>query len=154
MRVSKKTDYALRALLTLTAHYGRHPIAIRELARRNGMPKRFLEQIMVEMKLQGWVGSVRGKEGGYVLTQPPDKITAGQVVRYFDGILAPIACVSANRHVPCDQEGVCQFRRLFLDVRNRIAQLMDNTTLADISCRSPVEKGEVLDLLFSNGAGI
>jgi Rrf2 family protein len=149
-----KTDYALRALLTLTAHYGRQPITIRELARRNDIPRRFLGQIMVEMKLQGWVDSIRGKQGGYILMQPPDKITAGQVMRYFDGILAPIACVSVNRHVPCAQESVCQFRRLFLDVRNRIAQLMDHTTLAEVSCRPPVEKGEVFDLLFTNGAGI
>ena len=154
MKVSMKTDYALRVLFTLVENYGRGPIPIRELARRNDVPKGFLEHIMVQMKLQGWVDSVRGKDGGYVLVQPPDKITAGQVVRYFDGILAPIACVSVSQHEPCGQEAVCRFRRLFLDVRNRVVQLMDNTTLAEIFRGLPVENNEVFDLQLMHGAGI
>jgi Rrf2 family protein len=154
MKVSMKTDYALRVLFTLVEHHGHGPIPIRELAQRNDVPKRFLEQIMLEMKLQGWVDSVMGKDGGYVLAQRPDEITAGQVVRYFDGILAPIACVSASRHEPCGQEAVCRFRRLFLDVRNQVVKLMDNTTLAEIVRGLPMENNEVFDLQLTNGAGI
>lgn len=154
MRVSMKTDYALRVLFTLVEHYGRGPISTRELARRNDVPRGFLEHIMVQMRLQGWVDSVRGKDGGYVLVQPPDQITAGQVVRCFDGILAPIACVSVSRHVPCEREAVCRFRRLFLDVRNHVVRLMDNTSLAQILHGLPVENSEVLDLQLTNGAGI
>ncbi len=154
MRVSMRTDYALRVLFTLVENYGRGPSPNRELARRNDVPRGFLEHIMVPMKLQGWVDSVRGKEGGYVLVQPPDQITAGQVVRYVDGILAPIACVSVSQHVPCEQEAVCCFRRLFLDVRNRVVQLMDHTTLAEMARGLPVRNDEVLDLQLTNGAGI
>src|SRR5476649_2187138 len=91
MWVSKKTDYALRALFTLVDHFGGIPIPIRELARRNDVPKRFLEQIMLDLKTQGGVSSVAGIRGGYVLAKTPAKITMGEVVRHFDGILAPIA---------------------------------------------------------------
>jgi len=75
MRVSKKTDYALRALFTLVEHYNRGPIPIRELARRNDVPKRFLEHIMLDLKAKGWVSSVPGLRGGYVLAKKPGQIT-------------------------------------------------------------------------------
>ena len=88
MRLSKKADYALRALFTLVEHYGGDPIPIRELARRNDVPKKFLEQIMLAMKAQGWVESNAGARGGYVLARDPRRITMGEVVRHFDGMLA------------------------------------------------------------------
>ena len=112
MRVSKKTDYALRALFTLVEHSGRGPIPIRELSRRNDVPKKFLEQILLAMKKRGWVESLPGLRGGYVLAKAPDKITMGEVVRHFDGILAPIACVSTSGYKRCSQEPLCRFRRV------------------------------------------
>ena len=115
MRISKKTDYALRALFTLVEHHGGAPIPIRELARRNDVPKRFLEQIMLALKSQGWVESTAGIRGGYVLAKDPTKITMGEVVRYFDGIIAPIDCVSVTGYQRCTQESVCRFRRVFFD---------------------------------------
>src|ERR1700690_184523 len=101
MRISMKTDYALRALFTLVEHPGGPPIPIRELARRNDVPKKFLEQIMLALKTQGWVDSVAGLRGGYVLARSPEKITMGEVVRFFDGILAPIHCVSVTGYERC-----------------------------------------------------
>lgn len=154
MKVSMKTDYALRVLFTLVEHYQRGPIPIRELARRNEVPKRFLEQIMLEMKARGWVNSTMGKQGGYVLAKSPDKITAGEVIRHFDDILAPIACVSVYQYEPCSQERVCRFRRLFLDVRNHAARLMDTATLASIFQGKPVKQEEVFNLELTSGAGI
>ena len=113
MRVSKKTDYALRALFTLVEHFGSGPIPIRELSRRNDVPKKFLEQIMLALKKCGWVDSESGLRGGYVLAKAPEKITMGEVVRHFEGILAPIACVSVRGYQRCSQEPVCRFRRVF-----------------------------------------
>jgi len=153
MRVSKKTDYALRALFTLVDHFGGAPIPIRELARRNDVPKRFLEQIMLKLKAQGWVDSVAGVRGGYVLAKSPEKITMGEVVRHFDGILAPIDCVSVTGYQRCSQEPVCRFRRVFLDARNYVAALMDQATLADISKIAPVSKQEIA-FGFMGGEGI
>src|SRR5271169_869191 len=140
MRVSKETDYALRALFTLVDHFGGTPIPIRELARRNDVPKRFLEQIMLQLKAKGWVKSTVGIRGGYVLAKNPAKITMGEVVRHFDGILAPIDCVSVTGYQRCSQESVCRFRRVFLDARNYVAGVMDKSTLADITKISPVLK--------------
>ena len=154
MRVSKKTDYALRALFTLVEHSGDAPIPIRELARRNDVPKRFLEQIMLDLKAQGWVKSEPGIRGGYVLAKKPEKITMGEILRHFDGILAPIDCVSISGYQRCSQEPVCKFRRVFLDARNYLAGLMDQATLADIAKRSPVSKREVSAPGFIGGEGI
>jgi Rrf2 family protein len=153
MWVSKRTDYALRALFTLVDHFGSTPIPIRELARRNDVPKRFLEQILLDCKTRGWVDSVAGIRGGYVLAKNPGKITMGEVVRHFDGILAPIQCVSVGGYQRCSQEPVCRFRRVFLDIRNYVAGIMDQSTLADVAKILPVSRREISDS-FAGGEGI
>lgn len=153
MQVSKKTDYALRALFTLVEHYKGRPIPIRELARRNDIPKRFLEQIMLALKARGWVDSLAGMRGGYVLAKSPSKISMGEVVRHFDGILAPIACVSLSGYKRCSQESVCRFRRVFFDIRNYVNAVMDRSTLADVAKGAPVSKQEVW-AGFIEGEGI
>jgi Rrf2 family protein len=154
VKVSKKADYALRVLFTLVEYYGEGPIPIRELARRNDVPKRFLEHIMLDLKSQGWVESLPGKAGGYVLAQRPDKIRMGQIVRYFDGLLAPINCVSASQYERCSQEPVCRFRRVFLQIRNDTTRLMDQATLASVYAGQPVRPQEVFDETLIGGAGI
>jgi Rrf2 family protein len=153
MRISKRTDYALRALFTLVEHHGGAPIPIRELARRNDVPKRFLEQIMLALKSQGWVESTAGIRGGYLLAKSPAKITLGEVVRHFDGILAPIDCVSVTGYQRCSQESVCRFRRVFFDARNYVANLMDRSTLAEVAKGLPLAKHEI-SVGFMGGEGI
>lgn len=154
MRISKRADYALRVLFTLVEENGRRPISIRELAERNDVPKRFLEHIMLDLKGQAWVDSLPGKHGGYVLARRPDEITMGQVVRYFDGLLAPINCVSIGQYEPCSQEACCRFRRVFLQIRNDTARYMDNATLASVFAQAIVQRQEVFTDTFVNGAGI
>ncbi|MFZ4777989.1 MAG: RrF2 family transcriptional regulator [Terrimicrobiaceae bacterium] len=151
MQLSMRTDYALRALFTLVEHHGGVPIPIGELARRNDVPKRFLEHIMLDLKERGWVESMPGKRGGYLLKKNPSKITMGEVVRHFDGYLAPIACVSVTDYKRCTQESVCRFRRVLLRARNMVAELMDQTTLTDVLRGAPVASAEVIGL---NGEGI
>ena len=87
-------------------------------------------------------GRDSGVRGGYILGKSPEKITMGQVVRYFDGILAPIDCVSVTGYKRCTQEPVCRFRRVFFDARNFVASLMDRSTLADISKGAPLSPRE------------
>jgi Rrf2 family protein len=146
MQLSMRTDYALRALFTLVEHHGGKPIPIIELARRNDIPKRFLEHIMLDLKERGWVESVAGKRGGYLLSKDPAGISMGEVVRHFDGYLAPIACVSVSDYRKCTQESVCRFRRVLLEARNVVARLMDTTSLADVMKGSPVSNSEVLGI--------
>jgi Rrf2 family protein len=154
MKLSRKSDYALRALFTLVEHYGQGPLSIRELAERNDVPRRFLEHIMLDMKSQKWVQSIPGREGGFILAKPPEQITMGQVVRYFDGILAPIGCVSTSAYQPCSQEAVCRFRRILLDIRNYVARLMDGATLAQVSKGAIVRSEEVFAPEFTYADGI
>ena len=153
MRVSRKADYALRALFTLVDHYGAAPIPIREIAQQNDVPKPFLEQIMLGLKVQGWVDSSPGAHGGYFLAKSPAQITMGQVLRHFDGILAPIDCVSVSGYKRCSQEPVCRFRRAFFDARNYVANLMDKATLAEVARGLPVSKAEIEEG-FTEGEGI
>ena len=142
MQLSMRTDYALRALTTLADNYGRQPVSIPELARRNDVPKRFLEHIMLDLKERGWVSSNIGKSGGYVLARRPEDITLGEVIRHLDGYLAPLACVSVTGYQCCSQERTCRFRRLMWKARNAVATLMDQTTLADVLETNPMAAHE------------
>ena len=151
MQLSMQTDYALRALFTLASHEEKRPLSIHELARRNDIPKRFLEHIMLQLKRKEWVRSTSGKFGGYHLARPPDKITMGEVVRYFDGTLAPIGCVSITDYRCCSQESICRFRRVMLEARNTVVRLMDSTTLADVLLGSPVKHWELHQGIHGEG---
>lgn len=154
MQLSMQTDYALRAIFTLVEYYGGGPIAIREIARRNDVPKRFLEHILLQLKIGGWVSSVSGKRGGYFLSKDPNDITMGEIVRYFDGYLAPLACVSVTDYKRCSQESTCRFRYVMLRSRNLVAELMDKTTLAMIFKAPLVTDREVQSLQGLGGEGI
>ena len=155
MKLSKKTDYALRAIFTLVEqHATGEPVSISDLAQANRIPKRFLEHIMLDMKSQGWVSSTAGKYGGYRLAKHPSQITMGEIVRYFDGILAPIGCVSIARYEPCKQERVCRFRRLLLNVRNAVAGMMDRATLESVFAEGIVTQKEVMHVSLMGGDGI
>lgn len=136
MKVSKKGEYALRALIDLgvAAEVGRPLIQVSELAESERIPSKFLEQIMQLLKEAGFVESRRGKYGGYRLARPAQKVTIGQVVRLIDGPLAPIGCVSqtAYEKCSCPDETHCGLRMLMLDVRNAIASILDRYSLADV----------------------
>jgi Rrf2 family protein len=108
---------------------------------------------MLGLKTQGWVDSTAGIRGGYFLAKNPAKISMGEVVRHFDGILAPIDCVSVTGYKRCSQESVCRFRRVFFDARNYVAGLMDKTTLAEVSKGLPLSKQEISGS-FIGGEGI
>jgi Rrf2 family protein len=136
MKVSKKGEYALRALIDLgiAAEVGRTLVQVSELAASERIPAKFLEQIMQLLKEAGFVESRRGKWGGYRLAVPAQKISIGQVVRLIDGPLAPIGCVSQTAYVKCScpDETHCGLRMLMLDVRNAIASILDRYSLADV----------------------
>jgi Rrf2 family protein len=154
MKLSKKADYALRVLFTLVENQERGPLSINQLAKQNDVPKRFLEHIMLRLKEQGWVASSPGRHGGYILAKAPDRITMGQVVRHFEGLMAPIGCVSVGRNEPCSQAHRCRFRRVFLEIRNLTARYLDNLTLAQIAAVEPVGDHEVFALELLAGDGI
>ena len=136
MKVSKKGEYALRALIDLgiAAEVGRSLVQVTELAESEQLPVKFLEQILQLLKEEGFVASERGKFGGYRLARPAGRIAIGQVVRLIDGPLAPIGCVSqtAYEKCSCPDETHCGLRMLMLDVRNAISGILDRHSLADV----------------------
>ena len=133
MKLTKKGEYALRALINLgiAQETGRTLVQISELAKIENMPVKFLEQILVTLKESGYLDSKRGKQGGYFLAVPMDQIRIGEVVRRLEGPLAPISCVSqtAYERCSCPDEEHCGLRMLMLDVRNAIANILDRYTL-------------------------
>ncbi|HEY0789809.1 MAG TPA: Rrf2 family transcriptional regulator [Chthoniobacterales bacterium] len=136
MKLSKRGEYALRALIDfgLAQASGRPLLQVNELASKEDLPVKFLEQILMQLKAGGYLESRRGKHGGYLLALPPQGISIGQVVRLIDGPLAPIACVSqtAYERCTCPDEEHCGLRMLMMDVRNAISDILDRFTLADV----------------------
>jgi Rrf2 family protein len=134
MKLSKRGEYGLRALQDLALRYGEGPVKSTDLAERNNIPPKFLEQIMLMLKRAQVVRSRKGPQGGYYLARPPEEISLAEVVRQLDGPLAPISCVSEIAYEPCgcpDMEA-CGLRRVMQEVRDTVAQIMERTTLADL----------------------
>jgi Rrf2 family protein len=136
MRVSKRGEYALRSLINLgiAQELGRPMVQISELAKRENIPIKFLEAILLELNKAGYLGSRRGKGGGYFIKKPMKKIKVGDIVRLIDGPLAPISCASVTAYAPCScpDEAHCGLRMLMVDVRNAIADILDRHTLDDV----------------------
>lgn len=144
MKLSKRGEYGLRAMIdlatTLQAQNGKPNggvVQIREIAERQHIPSKFLEQILLTLKNAGLLHSRMGVGGGYYLAKPASEISLGQIVRVLDGPLAPIGCVSqmAYEACGCPDERICGLRLVMLDVRNAIADILDKTTLADVNER-------------------
>ena len=134
-QLSKRTQYSLRALYALTRKFGEGPVLITNLAQEETIPKKFLEQILVSLKSAGFVSSKKGKGGGYVLAQPPEKITIGSVIRAIEGPLAPLPCASETRFRKCDEcvdIQTCGTRIVMRQVRDAMAAILDETTLAAV----------------------
>jgi Rrf2 family protein len=136
MRLTKRGEYALRALIDLgiAQEAGRELVQISEIADYEHIPIKFLEAILVDLKELGFLESKRGKHGGYFLARPMDSIMLGTVIRKVEGPLAPIGCVSQNFYEKCScpDEDHCGLRMLMLDVRNAIADILDKYSLAQV----------------------
>jgi Rrf2 family protein len=146
MKLTTKGDYATRILLELSSVEGPEPLSVHELARRTGVPIKYLEQIMTRLRSGRLVRSHRGAHGGYQLARQPDELTVGEVVRLMDGPLSPSPCASQSAHVPCPTyrcptEANCALRGLWLDVREAIASVLDSTTFADLKAREREARG-------------
>jgi Rrf2 family protein len=137
--ISKKTKYGLQALLLLAREYGRGPLLIADLAEQEGIPKKFLEYILLQLKNAGLLQSRKGKGGGYSLAKPPNDISVGRAVRILEGPLAPVPCVSVMAYQKCQEcqdEHSCGIRLVMKDVRDAIAKVLDNTSLQEMLERS------------------
>jgi Rrf2 family protein len=142
MSVSSKCYYAIRAIYALAEHAGPEPMKIAEIADRELIPIRFLEAILSQLKGGGFVKSRRGADGGYLLARPPDGLTVGEIMRYVDGPIAPVDCVSQSRPKECEFQGTCHFFGFWGRVRQAISDVVDRTTFADLVRENQVKARE------------
>ena len=132
--ISQRAKYALRALLALCKAPPEASLMIAEISDKQAIPKKFLEQILLDLKRAGIVASRRGRLGGYVLVRPADKLTFGEVLRLIDGPIAPLPCLSKiayRRCNDCADEATCEIRHVFAGVVKAQREVLDHTTFAD-----------------------
>jgi Rrf2 family protein len=138
MKLSLRGEYALRALLVLGLRYDQSVVRIQTIAEEQRIPKRFLEQILNDLKAAALVQSKRGVAGGYRLARPPEQITLAAVVRHIEGALAPVSCVSERFYEKCScpDESRCAIRSVMKEIRQAIVQIAEKVTIADLCERS------------------
>jgi Rrf2 family protein len=138
VRLSRRSEYGLRALVDLVRHADDRPIALGELARRNNLPPKFLEQILATLKRAGIVRTSLGVHGGYSIAADPSTVSIGRVIRLLDGALAPLTCVSLRYYAPCScpDEATCALRDTMIDVRDAILAILDVESLATLAART------------------
>ncbi len=136
MKLSVRGEYALRALIVLGLDYLEDDsvVRIQEISKRQNIPKRFLEQILNDLKSAGILESKRGVAGGYRLKMPPERITLAEVIRYIEGPLAPISCVSERFYEKCScpDENKCAIRSVMKEVRDAIVRILEEVTVAQL----------------------
>ena len=149
MKLSLRGEYSLRALLVLGLNYDGEVVRIQTISEQQNIPKRFLEQILNDLKSAGVVQSRRGVAGGYRLAKPPEQITLASIVRHVEGALAPVSCVSERFYEKCScpDESRCAIRSAMKEVREAVVKVAERITLADLCERSRVLQAEPLQPL-------
>ena len=130
-----KAKYSIRALLYLGRNRSAGKAIVREIAQKEGIPQKFLEAILLELRNEGILQSKPGKGGGYTLGRPPDTISLGRLIRMIDGPLAPVPCVSQTAYAPCKDcpdEKICVIRLVMKEVRDTHAKILDEITFATL----------------------
>lgn len=136
--LSKKTKYAIKALVSLGKHKDLPPMQIAKIAEEEAIPKKFLEQILLDLRNSGLLYSKKGAGGGYSLNKKPEDIYLVQVMRITDGPIAMVPCASLNFYHKCDEcedEKTCGIRSAFIDVRDATLKVLAETSIADIIMR-------------------
>lgn len=134
--LSKKTKYGLKALTYIARKGGQTPVLIAEISEKENISKKFLEIILLQLKNSGFLGSKKGKGGGYYLIRKPEEITVASLIRVLEGPIAMLPCVSLNFYEKCDDcpnEQECSLSRLMIEVRDSTLKVLENTSLADLS---------------------
>src|SRR3989338_1206943 len=131
MHITYKGDYALKAVLGLATHYGNGVVTIHDLSKEIDAPIKFLEQVLLELKRGGFVESRRGKIGGYLLARAPSQIKLGEVIRFIDGPIEPIACVEKN-YSGCSDTYKCVFKKIWMGGAKATSDIVDNITFEDL----------------------
>ena len=132
MRISTKGRYAIKLMLDLATNDNGEPIRLKDVARRQDISEKYLEQIMMQLNRSGLVRSVRGAQGGYSLAQAPENITVGAVLRVMEGSLAPVDCVASDGPA-CDRMDQCVTITVWRKLNDAIQGVVDAITLRDLA---------------------
>ena len=142
MHLSQRSDYALRALVELAQAFPENRLlSAKDISKSEGVPIKFLEQILLTLKHAGLIRSKMGVKGGYTLAKAPNQITFGAIIRIFEGPVAPIGCVNPEQKSLCDEWWHCKFHRVMINLREAISGVIDKTTLADVMGPVPDNQG-------------
>ena len=136
--ISKKTKYALNALVYLARNYNEGPVLIGQIAKEQHIPQKFLEAILLDLKNAGILNSKKGRGGGYYLIKSPDDVNIADVLRLFDGAIALLPCVTHKYYERCEEcrdESTCGIRDVFQEVRNETVNILKRSTLSQIMAR-------------------
>ena len=146
MRISQKCQYAVRAVFELAKRQGTGATKISEIAEAQAIPIRFLENILNHLKGGGFVESVRGKEGGYLLARPAKEVTVGEIVRFMEGPLSPVECTVSGKKGACPMYGRCVFLSLWKRAEEALEAVYDGTTFRQLVIQEADEQQKrVLD---------
>jgi Rrf2 family cysteine metabolism transcriptional repressor len=130
MKLSTKGRYAMRAMLDLALHYGEGPILLKDVAKREHISERYLEQIILPLKAAGLVNSTRGARGGFILAKPPSQIRLIEVMQVSEGSIAPVECVSDPE--VCSHASLCVARDIWSEMKKAMDGILESTTLQDL----------------------
>ena len=136
MWIARRTDYATRAVLALAIAPGDEPVKLQTISQGTGVPSSVLEQVMLQLRNAGIVRSERGPVGGYRLNKDPADITLEDVVRLFQGPLAPISCATRKHPEPCSMTVGCSLREVWEEVRDATITILERTNFADLAKRA------------------
>lgn len=137
--LSKKTKYGLKALVYMARRDDSKPVLISEIAESENISKKFLEIILLQLKNSGFLGSKKGKGGGYYLLKDPEQITIAALMRILEGPIAPLPCVSLHFYEKCSDcktEEACSLNRVMVELRDSMLSVLEKKTLADLSAES------------------
>ncbi len=142
MKLSTKGRYGVAAMYDLALHHGQGPISLKSVAARQGISEHYLEQLMGILRKAGYVYSIRGAQGGYLMTKDPDQVSVGDIIRIMEGPIAPVDCllgdIEDNKY--CERANICVTRGVWAKVRDSINEVLDSITLADLCREEKVKK--------------
>lgn len=131
MKLSTKGRYGLKAMFELALHYGKGPLSIKDIAEKQNLSENYLEQLISSLKKKGLVKSIRGAQGGYLLTKSPENITVGVVIRALEGDIIISDCITGEDS-SCERESFCVTKNVWIKIRDSINNAIDNITLEDM----------------------
>lgn len=149
MKLSSRTEYAVRAMAELAQMHGGDPVSLREIAGRQEIPEKYLEQLFRQLRKAGLIKGVRGAQGGYTLTGGPRDVTVGDIMRAVDGPIAVCSCASEGQgQGDCERKPHCAAHPVWARLQNGIVSILDSTTLYDMLAETPAD-----DTQDSGGGG-